>query len=118
MNANTDQHNAIATPLANEITQRLQALAPSYLELENESMRHAGYFEGKETHFKLTIVSEAFSGKRLVQRHQQVFALVNDLLAQGGGTIHAFSIHAYTLEEWAATGVSPASPNCSGQNKG
>lgn len=75
MNANTElKHNAIATPLADEITQRLQALAPSYLELENESMHKYRLLRGKESHFKLTIVSEAFSGKRLVQRHQQVFA--------------------------------------------
>lgn len=106
----------LATPLADAVTQRLQVLRPSIFELENESMRHAGYYEGKETHFKLTIVSEDFAGKRLVQRHQQVYALVNDLLAQGGGQIHAFSIHAYTPDEWQ--GESPASPQCAGQNKG
>lgn len=113
----TNMKQATDTPLADAVTERLQALAPTYLDLENESMYHAGYFDGKESHFKLTIASEAFTGKRLVQRHQQVFALVNDLLAQGGGTIHAFSIHAYTPGEWAATGISPASPNCAGQNK-
>lgn len=105
----------IATPLADEVTQRLQPLAASFFQLDNESMNHAGYFEGKESHFKLTIVSDAFIGKRLVQRHQLVYQLVNDLLAQGGGTIHAFSIHAYTPDEWQ--GQSPASPLCAGKNK-
>lgn len=111
-------HNASATPLADEVIKRLQALSPTYLSLENESMRHAGYFDGKESHFKLTIVSEQFANQRLVQRHQQVFALVNDLLAQGGGSIHAFSIHAYIPTEWADTGMSPESPNCAGQHNG
>lgn len=108
----------LVTPIADAVTERLQALQPSIYQLENESMRHAGYFDGKETHFKLTIVSDAFAGKRLVQRHQLVYGLVNDLLAQGGGQIHAFSIHAYTPAEWQAVGQAPASPNCAGQNKG
>ena len=108
----------LATPIADAITERLQSLQPTVYQLENESMRHAGYFEGKETHFKLTIVSEAFAGKRLVQRHQLVYGLVNELLAQGGGQIHAFAIHAYTPDEWQTTGQSPASPNCAGKNKG
>ncbi|MFW2178229.1 MULTISPECIES: BolA family protein [unclassified Moraxella] len=108
--------STLATPLADEVTQRLQALNPIFLNLENESMRHAGYFEGKESHFKLVIVSDSFAGKRLVQRHQLVFGLVNDLLAQGGGTIHAFSLHTYTADEWQ--GQNPQSPNCAGQNKG
>lgn len=105
------------TPLADTVTDRLQALQPSVLILENESMNHAGYFEGKESHFKLIIVSESFAGKRLVQRHQQVYGLVSELLAQGGGTIHAFSIHAYTANEWQAqNGQSPQSPLCAGKN--
>lgn len=104
----------LATPLADDITRRLQSLSPSFYQLDNESMNHAGYFVGKESHFKLTIVSEQFAGKRQVQRHQLVYGLVNDLLAQGGGTIHAFSIHAYTADEWQ--GDSPASPSCAGQN--
>ena len=80
----------LATPIADAVTAHLQTLQPSVYQLENESMRHAGYFEGKETHFKLTIVSEAFAGKRLVQRHQLVYGLIHALLSQGGGQIHAF----------------------------
>lgn len=109
--------NQLATPIADAVTERLQSLQPSVYQLENESMRHAGYFEGKETHFKLTIVSEAFAGKRLVQRHQLVYGLISELLAQGGGQIHAFSIHAYTPEEWQSVGQAPASPNCAGQHQ-
>lgn len=107
---------SILNPLATNVTARLQALNPQYFLLENESMNHAGYFEGKESHFKLTIVSDEFITKRLIQRHQQIYGLINDLLAQGGGTIHAFSIHAYTPDEWQKQGQSPASPLCAGQN--
>lgn len=106
----------LAAPIADDITLRLQTFAPSVLHLENESMRHAGYFEGKESHFKLTLVSDVFTDKRLVQRHQMVYALINDLLVQGGGQVHAFAIHAYTPTEWQALGQAPASPNCAGQN--
>ncbi|MBR7551108.1 BolA/IbaG family iron-sulfur metabolism protein, partial [Mycobacterium tuberculosis] len=53
-----------------------------------------------------------------VQRHQLVYGLIHALLSQGGGQIHAFSIHAYTQAEWQAVGQSPESPNCAGQNAG
>ena len=78
-------------------------------------MDHAGYFEGKESHFKLTIVSEAFTGKRLVARHQLIYELVTELLTAQGGSVHALAIHAYTPQEWQ--GQSPDSPLCAGQNK-
>jgi BolA protein len=104
--------------LKEQLQNRLGVFSPSVLEIVNESHGHGGYFEGKETQFKLTIVSEAFAGKRLVQRHQLVYGLIHALLSQGGGQIHAFSIHAYTQAEWQAVGQSPESPNCAGQNAG
>ena len=103
------------TPTADALDAELQALQPQHLELVNESMSHAGYFEGKESHFKLTVVSEAFEGKRLVARHQLVYELVNALLTSPGGHVHALAIHAYTPTEWQ--GQSPTSPLCAGQNK-
>lgn len=107
-----------ATPIADALNERVQVLNPTFVKLENESMNHANYFDGKESHFKLTIVSDEFADKRLVQRHQLVYKAVNDLLAQGGGTVHAFAIHAYTSNEWQAMGQAPNSPACAGQNKG
>ena len=102
---------------AEQLTQYLEPLNPQHLELINESMNHAGYFEGKESHFKLTMVSEAFEGKRAVARHQLIYAKADPLLTSRGGSIHALAIHAYTPEEWQATQVVPASPQCAGQNK-
>lgn len=103
------------TPTADALHAKLQALEPHHIELINESMAHAGYFEGKESHFKLTIVSEAFEGKRLVGRHQLIYGLVTPLLMSQGGQVHALAIHAYTPTEWQ--GQSPDSPLCAGQNK-
>ena len=104
------------SPTADALHHELQGLQPQHIELINESMNHAGYFAGKESHFKLTMVSDAFEGKRLVARHQLVYGLVNPLLTSQGGQVHALAIHAYTPTEWQ--GQSPDSPLCAGQNKG
>nr|WP_317199147.1 BolA family protein [uncultured Psychrobacter sp.] len=103
-------------PTATALKSALQTLHPEYLELVNESMNHAGYFEGKESHFKLTLVSDAFDAKRLVARHQLVYDAVAELLTSKGGMVHALAIHAYTPAEWQAQGASPESPLCAGQN--
>ena len=91
-----------------QLIARLQTLAPSILSVENESAGHGGYFPGKESHFKVIIVSEVFAGLRLVQRHQKVYAAVGDLL--GSGKIHALAIHAFVPSEWHDQPL--PSPNC------
>lgn len=91
-----------------QLEQRLATLAPTLLQIDNESRGHGGYFEGKESHFKVTIVSAVFDGVRAVARHQKVYAAAGDLLAAGG--IHALAIHAYAPQEWQ--GVAPDSPPC------
>jgi len=97
--------------LKQQLQDRLGALSPSVLEIANESHGHGGYFEGKESHFKVVIVSTAFADLRAVQRHQKVYAAVGDLLAPP--RIHALAIHAYTPEEWQ--GQSVESPPCAHQ---
>lgn len=94
--------------LQSQLEQFLTQLQPEYLEVLNESSGHGGYFPGKESHFKVTIVSDEFQGLRLVQRHQKVYGLLSDLLSPG--KIHALAIHAYTTNEW--TGERPDSPQC------
>ncbi len=91
-----------------QLEQNLQALSPLVLQVENESHGHGGYFPGKESHFKVTVVSEQFAGLRAVQRHQKVYALATELLSPG--KIHALAIHAYSPDEW--TGEVPDSPQC------
>ncbi len=52
--------------LSSNLIERLQTLAPNHLEVVNESSGHGGYFPGKESHFKVIVVSEKFAGLRLV----------------------------------------------------
>ncbi|AWL27618.1 BolA family transcriptional regulator [Acinetobacter defluvii] len=94
--------------LEQQLIEQLQILNPTHLEVINESAGHGGYFPGKESHFKVIIVSEAFAGLRLVQRHQKVYAAAKELLSPG--KIHALAIHAYLPSEWQ--GEAPASPVC------
>ncbi|MFT6268700.1 MAG: BolA protein [Alphaproteobacteria bacterium] len=94
------------------ITEKLSAtFSPVHLEVINESHMH-NVPTNSETHFKVTIVSEAFEQKRLIQRHR----MVNELLsAELAGPVHALAMHTYTANEWAKKqGAAPDSPNCLG----
>jgi BolA protein len=66
-----------------ELERRLAALAPERLELEDESARHAGHAgaaPGGNTHWRLTIVAQAFAGKLPLERHRMVYAALGDLM--------------------------------------
>jgi BolA family transcriptional regulator, general stress-responsive regulator len=78
------------------------AFAPERLEVINESHLHAGHhhadndhhaaFDGTgETHFRVKIVSGAFSGKSRLELHRAINALLADELKDG---IHALAIDA------------------------
>ena len=90
----------------------LQSLNPQFLQLDNESHMHSG--PATDSHFKVTMAADAFSGKGLVARHQAVYALLKDEMA---GPVHALALHLFTPEEWAAKGVIPDSPRCMGGSK-
>ncbi|QSX36290.1 BolA family protein [Shewanella sedimentimangrovi] len=87
-----------------------QALAPTHLEVNNESHMH-NVPPNSETHFKVIVVSEHFSGQRLLARHRAVNQTLADELAGG---VHALAMHTYTPEEWQAQGAAPDSPKCRG----
>ena len=53
--------------------------------------------EGDGQHFKATIVSAAFAGKRPIQRHQLVYAALGDRMRE---EIHALSMKTLTPEEY------------------
>jgi len=53
--------------------------------------------EGDGQHFEATIVSPAFAGKRLIQRHQLVYAVLGDRMRE---EIHALSMKTLTPEEF------------------
>jgi BolA family transcriptional regulator, general stress-responsive regulator len=97
------------------IQSKLEAgLSPVHLEVVNESHMHS-VPPGSESHFKVTIASEAFEGQRLVARHRMVNDLLKDELAGG---IHALALHTLTPEEWfQRAGHVPDSPPCMGGSK-
>lgn len=94
--------------MADTLERKLTPLHPLHCELLNESHMHAG--PATESHFKLILVSEAFTGLRPVARHQAVYRLLAEELQ---GPIHALALHLYTPEEWQQASV-PASPPCQG----
>ncbi|MFC3691369.1 BolA family protein [Chenggangzhangella methanolivorans] len=76
-----------------------EALKPERLEVMDESHLHAGHAGARpegETHFRVRIVSGAFSGMSRVDRHRQVNAL---LAAELQGPVHALAIDARAPEE-------------------
>mgnify|MGYP003326403150 FL=1 len=101
-------------PVEKSIREVLQAeFSPIFMDVVNESYMHA-VPEGSESHFKLVIVANDFADKRAVQRHQQVYRVLDDLLQQ---TVHALALHTYTPSEWATQESVPNSPNCLGGSK-
>ena len=105
-----------ATSIQQTIEQLLQQqFSPSYLQVVNESSNH-NVPAGSESHFKVTIVSEQFAAKRLIQRHRMVNQCLKDILANH---IHALALHTYTAEQWQQNQQqSPDSPDCRGGSKG
>lgn len=55
---------------------------------------------GDGRHWYATIVSGEFEGKRLIQRHQRVYATLGARMHTD--EVHALSMKTYTPSEWAA----------------
>ena len=49
------------------------------------------------THYAALVISESFTGKRPIGRHQLIYQCLGALM---GNEIHAMSIRAYTPDEW------------------
>lgn len=97
-----------------QITSKLEsAFTPSHLEVLNESHMH-NVPPDSESHFKVVIVSEHFSGLRKVPRHQRLYKELAEELA---GEVHALSLHVYTEDEWLQQCTTPQSPECLGGSK-
>ncbi|MBB2757359.1 UNVERIFIED_ORG: BolA protein [Xanthomonas campestris] len=69
------------------------ALAPTELEVVDDSHRHAGHAGARDGrgHFNVRVVSAAFAGKPPLARHRAVYAAVGELMQTD---IHALSIEA------------------------
>lgn len=76
-----------------EIETRLRdAFAPTELRVVDDSERHrghAGYQEGGESHFNVTIRAPAFKGMSRIQRHRAVHGALGAELV---GRIHALAL--------------------------
>lgn len=82
-------------PVATLMIERLTAaLAPTRLDLDDQSTRHVGHagHDGRgESHFALSIESPAFAGKGRVERQRLVYAALGELMDD---RVHALSISA------------------------
>jgi BolA protein len=82
-------------PVAAEIDKRLRdALAPTRLEVINDSDRHrghAGHDGSGESHFTVEIEAPAFAGKSRLERQRAVNRALGDLMRE---RIHALAIRA------------------------
>jgi BolA protein len=77
------------------ITRKLtETFSPERLDVVDESHRHeghGGWRPGGETHFRITIVSDAFRGKSRLERHRMVNQTLSDELRAG---VHALALNA------------------------
>lgn len=74
--------------------QDLQALIQAGLPCEHIEV------EGDGRHWSAVIVSPEFEGKRLIQRHQRVYATLGQRMHTD--EVHALSMKTYTPAEWKA----------------
>ncbi|MFZ0105895.1 MAG: BolA family protein [Thiobacillus sp.] len=80
------------------IRQRLAALEPESIVLDDESAQHKGHAGAASGggHFRLTLVSPKFRNLSTLARHRLVYEAMGELMQR---EIHALSITALTPEE-------------------
>ena len=81
----------------------LQCLAPTRIEVTDDSHRHAGHEGARDGrgHFSVVVVSPTFAGKLPLARHRLVYAAVGQMMETD---IHALAIKAMTPDEDVASG--------------
>jgi BolA family transcriptional regulator, general stress-responsive regulator len=83
--------------LVHEFESRMVTLSPVMIEVRDDSAKHAGHAGNNGGgHLSARIVSAAFIGKRTVERHRAVYALVSDLMPH---QIHALALTTVTPDE-------------------
>jgi BolA protein len=84
---------------AERIRDALASLAPTELNVVDDSARHAGHAGASaagETHFIVTVVSSLFEGRTRVERQRMVYKLVDAELRSG---LHALQLTTRTPGE-------------------
>lgn len=86
--------------IAARIRAKLEAaLAPSVLEIRDDSHRHAGHAGARpegESHFRVTLVSPVFDGVGRVDRQRRVYQVLAQELS---GPVHALALTVKTPDE-------------------
>ena len=96
-------------------TERIKAIlnehfSPSFLEVSNFSHEH-NVPAGSDSHIKVSIGSTAFDGKRSIQRHRMVYAVLSAELENG---LHALQLQTFSSAEIP---VDVSTPKCRGGEK-
>lgn len=87
---------SVAATIRQKLTDKF---APTRLEIEDQSARHAGHAGAHpqgESHFAVTIVSTAFTGHGRIARQRMVYAALSEELQTH---VHALSLTTLTPEE-------------------
>lgn len=89
--------------VASRIREKLtEKLAPSRLDVVDDSHKHAGHVGARpegETHFSVEVVSAAFEGVSRVQRQRMVYEILQEELA---GPVHALELRTLSPSDDAA----------------
>jgi BolA protein len=80
------------------IERLLAGLEPEFIELSDDSARHAGHAGARSGggHYQLTVVSPRFAGKSRLERHRMVYAALGSLMQR---EIHALALRTYAPGE-------------------
>ena len=101
-------HRVLGTPKSRDMTGTVQqeiaellteALAPTHLEVINDSAQHAGHSgdDGSgESHFTVVVESPAFEGKNRLARQRMVLGALSDI---PGNRVHAFAMKCHAPGE-------------------
>lgn len=76
-----------------------KALSPQEFKLVDDSAKHAGHMGARpegETHFTLSVISAAFTGKSRLERQRLVYALLADEMRE---RVHALSLNLKAPED-------------------
>jgi BolA protein len=81
--------------IKNSIETELQLVRPHFRKIIKEDHMH-NFAEVSESHFKLTVVSDEFTGRMLVERYRMINNILTGKLSH---FIHALVLNARTIEE-------------------
>jgi len=94
----SSERERIAAGRIQRMRERLAALSPTELVVEDDGHRHIGHAGAADGHghFRLRIVCAAFVGKLPLARHRAIYAALGDMMQTD---IHALSIDARAPDE-------------------